>query len=166
MLGRNKCACIHDSCIFVTVYWASPLILSFQVLTILLMTIVWMMRTDMIIWGTVSTMRSVPMSIASRCGHHPVLLYFERLCEDLSIYCLWKILYTLLSVCNTLHEILFGRLHAQAHIFCWYHRLLFYVESYLLAEAVFWKWYQMCLLSAAIKCLRKLIIEFSVIKNE
>ena len=36
--------------------------------------------------------------------------------------------------------------------------------SYLLIK--FWKWYQMFLLSAAIKCLRKLIIELSVIKNE
>ena len=38
--------------------------------------------------------------------------------------------------------------------------------NYLLVETVCCKWYQMLLLSAAIKCLRKLIKEFSVIKNE
>ena len=41
-----------------------------------------------------------------------------------------------------------------------------YVYELSVVETVFWKWYQMFLLSAAIKCLRKLIIEFSVIKNK
>ena len=41
-----------------------------------------------------------------------------------------------------------------------------YVYELPVVEIVFWKWYQMFLLSAAIKCLRKLIIDFSIIKNE
>ena len=41
-----------------------------------------------------------------------------------------------------------------------------YVYELSVVETVFCKWYQMFLLSVATKYLRKLIIEFSIIKNE
>ena len=148
-------------------YWASPLILSFQVLILLLTTIAWMMMTVMTIWDTVPTLRSVRTSIAIRCGHHFILSCFERVWEDLSKYGFWETLYTLPSVCDTLHEIFLFWAPACANS---------YILLILSFTVLCWKLSACCssilkmvlnvYFSLQIKCLRKLIIEFSVTKNE
>ena len=100
-------------------FWASLFILSFQVLTMLLMTIVWMMRTDIIIGGTALTMRSVPMRIASRRGHHLIFLCFERYCEDFFICLILRDTYSLYySFWEILFEISLGTCKRMVLFYC------------------------------------------------
>ena len=86
VLGRIRVLAFTTHVFVLLLYWASQLILSFQVLIAVLMTIAWMMMTVMIIWDMVPTMRRVLTSIAIRHGHHLMLSCFERLCEVLLTY--------------------------------------------------------------------------------
>ena len=71
---------VHVACACVTVYWASPLILSFQVLIVLLMTTTMMtLRTVTIAWVTGLISRSVLMSTTLSCGLLFLYVMFERL---------------------------------------------------------------------------------------
>ena len=71
-------ACIHVACACVAVYWASPLILIFQVM-------IWTAKTTatiMIItisWDTAQTSRSVLMSSPTSAASHFFYAYFESL---------------------------------------------------------------------------------------
>ena len=69
-------------CACVTVYWASPLILIFQVMIRTARTT----ATSMIVtisWDTARISRSVLMSSPTSAASHFFYAYFESLCEDM-----------------------------------------------------------------------------------
>ena len=72
---------VHVACVYVTVYWASPLILIFQVMTLIVITPpTWILTTTL---GMARTSRSVQTSSLIRFetlyDAYPV---FESCCED------------------------------------------------------------------------------------
>ena len=93
---------------------------------------------------------------------------FERYVRIVLYYVLRdSTLYFTYYFVDTLYKILFWRLHAQVHILLLILSFtVFMMKVYMLVEVVFWKMVSNVLLSAAIKCLRKLIIEFSTTRNE
>ena len=78
---------VHVACVCVTVYWASPLILSFQVLIVFLMTTALWMMIATFSWVTVPISRSVQTSSTISC-ETPVyiILYVLRDVRTLFMY--------------------------------------------------------------------------------
>ena len=134
---------------------------------LLMMTAFWMMTTTNS-WVTVQISRSVQTSSTISC-ETPIyiILYVLRDVRTLFMYYFWEIRYILLYCFD---KTLLRSFWAPACVWSYILKKLMLpismLMSYLLVEIVFWKWYQMFLISAAIKWLRKLNIEFSIVKNE
>ena len=136
LLDRISVLAFTSHMLCVTVYWVSPLILSFQVLIVILrMIAVLMMITAMISWDIVQISRSVPANIAIRCGSsYLCFFYCERRRED-PFYILFERSDTLFTLFWWYSfEILFERLHVRDYTFWWnlFHRFLCLWVIYLL----------------------------------
>ena len=79
----------------------------------------------MIIWGTVLITRRVPTSITHRCGHHFILLYFERF------------IYLPIVFADTPYEIFWAPPCASLYTFVHTIVYYFYDESFTACEALF-----------------------------
>ena len=136
----NKITCIHVTCACVTVYWALPLILSFQVMIRILRTLS-MIIIVMISWGMAQTSRSVPTSFPTRLVTYLFYAYLLReLCEDLYFRILRD---TLLFILWDTFKISFTVACVRMFllVLIWY-KLVFIYETYiyvssLLSGAVF-----------------------------
>ena len=161
------CLRIHVAYACVTVYWASQLILSFQVLIVfLMMTAIWM-TTATISWVTVQISRSVQTSSTISC-ETPIYIILYVLRDVRTSFC------TIFRGSNTffyivliiLFDILLGACVCMIIFYDRTYFIGFYVYELFACRSSILKMVSNFLLSTAIKCLSKPIIELSVIKNE